>query len=118
MTGEDVDMKGKFAHLVSDVDADFSTPVKINQDANIHVAVMDSNQEYVTCARCNGSAGPCRCSGCLFPSLYLSATYLALCFLRRHLRQHFLCRMCIYRNSQLVYEYFFSISSRLPFLHG
>lgn len=43
-------MKGKFAHLVSDVEADLSTPVKINQDANIHVAVMEGDQEYVACA--------------------------------------------------------------------
>lgn len=47
MRGEVVDMKNKWAHLVSDVESDYETPVKINQDANIHVAELTPGQRYV-----------------------------------------------------------------------
>lgn len=34
--------RNKWAHLVSDVKANFDTPIKINQDANIHVAEVSA----------------------------------------------------------------------------
>lgn len=44
MTGDAPSRQNQWAHLVSDVQQDYSSPVKINQDANIYVAEMDEGK--------------------------------------------------------------------------
>jgi hypothetical protein len=51
MRGDGVDMTDKWTHLVSDVENDVSTPVKINQDANIYVSELGPGKTYVLRSR-------------------------------------------------------------------
>uniref|UniRef100_A0A7S4KAJ6 Pirin N-terminal domain-containing protein n=1 Tax=Guillardia theta TaxID=55529 RepID=A0A7S4KAJ6_GUITH len=44
MSGKDVDMKDKWSHLVSDVNAPAKTPVKINQDVNMFASELSGGK--------------------------------------------------------------------------